>query len=92
MRGVLAGLLAALTAAAHAADGAEPDAKLLFETHCGACHSLDLPRNQRLDRDNWRWVVDDMVNQFGAVWISKEDQEAIIDYLAEHYGPDRPRP
>ena len=62
----------------------------LFETHCGACHSLELPRSQRLDRKTWRWVVDDMVNQFGATWITEDQQEIIVDYLAENYGPDRP--
>jgi mono/diheme cytochrome c family protein len=63
----------------------------LFETNCGACHSLELPRSQRLNRKTWRWVVDDMVKQFGATWITEEQQEIIVDYLAEHYGPDRPR-
>jgi mono/diheme cytochrome c family protein len=63
----------------------------LFQTNCGACHSLDLPRSQRLDRKTWRWVVDDMVNQFGATWITEDQQEIIVDYLAENYGPDRPR-
>ncbi|MGD2073882.1 MAG: cytochrome c [Gammaproteobacteria bacterium] len=63
----------------------------LFETNCGACHSLELPRSQRLDRNTWRWVVDDMVNQFGATWITEEQQRIIVDYLAENYGPDRPR-
>jgi mono/diheme cytochrome c family protein len=63
----------------------------LFQTNCGACHSLELPRSQRLDRKTWRWVVDDMVNQFGATWITEDQQEIIVDYLAENYGPDRPR-
>lgn len=64
----------------------------LFETHCGACHDLELPRSQRLDRDTWRWVVDDMVNKFGATWITENQQDRIVDYLTENYGPDRPRP
>lgn len=63
----------------------------LFQTNCGACHSLELPRSQRLDRNTWRWVVDDMVKQFGATWITEDQQEIIVDYLAENYGPDRPR-
>jgi mono/diheme cytochrome c family protein len=63
----------------------------LFQTNCGACHSLELPRSQRLDRKTWRWVVDDMVNQFGANWITEDQQKIIVDYLAENYGPDRPR-
>lgn len=76
--------------------GAETEAdpqpgKTLFETHCGVCHSLQLPRSQRLDRFNWKWVIDDMVNQFGATWITEEQQEQILEYLVEAYGPDRPR-
>lgn len=69
----------------------EPDAKQLFVNNCGVCHSLELPRSQRLNRDTWSWVMDDMVNQFGLTWLSEEQQGRIIDYLAEHYGPDRPR-
>lgn len=65
--------------------------KALFESHCSACHSLELPRSQRLDRNTWRWVVDDMVNKFGATWITAKQQDAIIDYLVNNYGPDRPR-
>lgn len=59
--------------------------KKLFETHCSVCHSLELPRSQRLDRSTWRWVVDDMVNKYGATWITEKQQERIIDYLAENY-------
>jgi mono/diheme cytochrome c family protein len=69
---------------------ADPGPKELFETNCSACHTLELPKSQRLDRKTWRWVVDDMVNQFGATWITPEQQRLIIDYLAENYGPDRP--
>ena len=70
---------------------ADASPEQLFETHCSVCHSLELPRSQRLDRNTWRWVMDDMVNQFGATWINERQQRLIIDYLAEHYGPDRPR-
>lgn len=61
--------------------------KELFETHCGVCHSLELPRSQRLDRNTWRWVMDDMVNKYGTIWITEKQQERIIDYLAENHGP-----
>lgn len=67
----------------------DPNPKALFETHCAACHSLELPRSQRLDRKTWRWVMDDMVNEFGATWITEEQQRIIIDYLAENYGPEK---
>ena len=72
-------------------DEPNANAKQLFENNCGVCHSLELPRSQRLNRDTWSWVMDDMVNQFGLTWLTEEQQKRIIDYLAEHYGPDRPR-
>ncbi len=71
-----------------AEDAADSDkGKKAFETYCGACHSLMLPQSQRLDRGNWEWVVDDMVNQFGC-GIGKEDQVLVIDYLVKNFGPD----
>ena len=30
-----------------------------------------------------------MVEQFGAGWITPPEQMAIIDYLVEHYGPEK---
>jgi mono/diheme cytochrome c family protein len=65
--------------------------KKLFEDNCSVCHNLELPRAQRLDRKTWGWVVSDMVSEFGATWITEEQQKIIIDYLAKNYGPDRPR-
>ncbi|MDT8404996.1 hypothetical protein [Sulfuriflexus sp.] len=66
-----------------------PGPKALFEMHCAACHSLELPRSQRLDRNTWRWVMDDMVNEFGATWITEDQQRVIIDYLVENHGPEK---
>jgi cytochrome c5 len=84
-------LLVGNARAQSSAPSGEPDGKALFEAQCGSCHTLDLPRSQRLDRANWEWVMDDMVNKFGAVWIQPADQKAIINYLTTNYGPDRPR-
>jgi hypothetical protein len=76
-----------------ARSGEEPDrlaqGQVLFERHCGACHSLELPQSQRLDRSTWQWVISDMVNKFGATWITTEEQGLILDYLVEAYGPGR---
>lgn len=86
-------LLGALSRALWAQDVTPPQTsgdmspKQLFETNCSACHSLDLPRSQHLDRQTWRWVMDDMVNEFGATWITETQQRKIIDYLVEHHGP-----
>lgn len=61
--------------------------KQLFEAHCIVCHSLELPRSQQLDRATWEWVISDMVNEFGAVWITEGQQKLIVDYLVANHGP-----
>ncbi len=61
--------------------------KELFESYCGACHSIMLPKSQRLDRNNWAWVIEDMVNDMGCA-IKEDEQVLVIDYLAEHFGPN----
>lgn len=61
--------------------------KQLFEGICAACHSLSLPRSQRLNRTNWEWVLEDMVNKFGCP-INEEQGELILEYLVEFHGPD----
>lgn len=59
--------------------------KQLFETHCKACHSLDLPRAQRLDKKGWQWVMDDMVDEYGLSWLTREQQSIIVQYLAKKF-------
>lgn len=74
--------------------GAEPpgedvaEGERLFEAHCGVCHSLDLPRSQQLDRTNWEWVMEDMVEKFGCTWLTPEQQDLILDYLVIAHGPE----
>lgn len=77
------------TDTAAAGDTPQTTPAQLFETSCSNCHSLDLPRSQRLNRATWEWVVSDMVNKYGATWLTEEEQTIIIDYLAANYGPDR---
>ena len=57
--------------------------------HCSVCHSYELVEAQRLDRANWEWVMDDMIDKYGATWIDPGLREAIVDYLVEHQGPER---
>ena len=33
--------------------------------------------------------MEDMVEQFGAGWVTPQEQTAIIAYLVEHYGPEK---
>lgn len=65
---------------------AELTPQQLFEQTCSSCHNLDLPKSQRLDRANWEWVVEDMIN-YGLMGVPKQHLDRLIDYLAETYGP-----
>lgn len=67
--------------------GEEPVGQALFEARCGLCHSLEVPQSQRLDRATWEWVIDDMVNKFGASFITPEEQKVILEYLVANHGP-----
>ncbi len=71
-------------AAAHP-EGLPPD--VLYKNYCGACHGLDLVQSQSLDRGTWEWVLDDMRKLYGATWIRPQEQEVLLDYLAERHGP-----
>ncbi len=64
-----------------------PSSAVLTQEYCSACHSFQLVAAQRLDRATWEWVMDDMVEEFGAGWITAQEQRKIIDYLVKHYGP-----
>jgi len=77
---------AALAAAPAAAD--DIAARRVFEANCGACHNLDLPRSQRLTRDVWDEVIHDMVEKFGAKWITPPKAELIGSYLAKYRGQE----
>ena len=85
---VAAGLLIiSLPLLAHEAE--EKSAKKLFEDTCSQCHSLALPQSQHLNRANWEWVVDDMINEFGCPLADIALQTKIIDYLVENYGTEK---
>ena len=92
MRGpaLAAGLLVWATLAPAQEDGQlSPElreGRQLFEGVCAACHSLDLPRSQRLTRADWEWVLEDMVEKFGCP-IDAEQQALILEYLVEFHGP-----
>lgn len=62
--------------------------KEMYIAYCGACHSVDLVESQRLGREDWAWVMQDMVEEYGGAWIKPDEQRIIIDYLAENFGPN----
>jgi len=61
------------------------NAKLLFESKCGTCHSVEKPKSQRKTKGEWETTVMRMKNVNMAPISSKEAKD-IIDYLATRYG------
>jgi hypothetical protein len=61
------------------------DGAALLEERCTTCHSLERTTSVRKSRDEWEQTVIRMVSR-GAE-LNAEEQEILIDYLAETYGP-----
>ena len=59
---------------------------------CGACHSLRLVQQQGLSRERWDELLAWMVEEQGMAELPAAERELVLDYLAEHYGPDDRRP
>jgi competence ComEA-like helix-hairpin-helix protein len=76
-------LFASPSPAQNLPDGPGKDA---FASVCSQCHALDLATTQKKPPAGWQSTVDSMVAK-GAV-ASKEQLDAIVNYLAAHFGPD----
>jgi mono/diheme cytochrome c family protein len=63
----------------------QPSGQQLLQERCSGCHSLDRVRNQQLTRGEWEDVVEWMLTY--GVELTDEEQEILVDYLAETYGP-----
>ena len=55
-------------------------------TSCGACHSADISRQQRLTEKQWVATLDKMA-RWGAV-VPADKRDELIAYLAKNFGPD----
>lgn len=86
-------------AAAAEASAAEPeDFGVLFvapgveETFyaCTVCHSERIVAQQGMTRERWDKTLEWMVDEQGMSEIEEPERGLILDYLATHYGPDRP--
>ena len=53
----------------------------------GACHDLDVVTSERFSKQGWANTVDTMVSR-GATGTD-EEINAVIDYLAEHFGREK---
>jgi competence protein ComEA len=88
---VVASFLGLLSAVA-LAQGQLPDAPGKDETVrvCGTCHQVERATSVRLNRDGWQATVAKMVD-LGAT-ASDEELEKVLNYLAEHFKGEAPRP
>jgi predicted small lipoprotein YifL len=59
------------------------DAQAVLNSQCTACHSLSKVTSTHATAEQWKAIVERMVNN-GAVLTSQE-QDALVQYLAEHY-------
>ena len=57
---------------------------------CGTCHEVERATAVRLNREGWQDTMAKMVD-LGATG-SDEDLAKVLDYLAEHFKGDAPRP
>ena len=63
-----------------------------FETHayCTACHSERIVAQQGLTRPDWDELLEQMIEEHEMTPIEEPDRARVLDYLAAHYGTDRP--
>jgi cytochrome c5 len=61
------------------------DGAALLEERCTVCHGLDRTTSARKTREQWEQTVVRMVSK-GAE-LNEEEQEILIAYLTETYGP-----
>lgn len=66
-----------------------PGVETVFYT-CTACHSERIIAQQGLTRDEWRELIDWMVEEQGMVMPDEVEMAEILDYLSAHYNTDRP--
>lgn len=82
--------------AAHAAEDlhgrlpAGPGREETFDA-CSPCHSIRLVIQQRLTREDWNEVLDDMVAEHDMPEIEEPERKRILDYLSARLGRHVPR-
>ncbi len=80
-------MLALLAVGVPAVGLAEEQGAQYVATFCTVCHGEDLIHQQRLTEDQWHATVDKMAH-WGARVEGVAMKQAIVSYLASHYGPD----
>lgn len=64
------------------------DALPIVVGNCTACHSAQLIAQNRATREGWKSMIVWM-QQTQNLWDLGENEDVILDYLAEHYAPEQ---
>ncbi len=61
--------------------------RVLVESYCAACHSLQLVMQHRLDEAGWDAALTRMVAARGMPALRDDVRQRLIAYLSRHFGP-----
>ncbi|MQX35576.1 hypothetical protein [Roseospira navarrensis] len=64
------------------------EGKWIVQSWCSACHSLNIVKQQGMTRHRWDETLVWMVNKQGMPDLPDDARATVLDYLAEHFGPD----
>ena len=78
-------VVVAAVAFAAGQDQGELKAEKIVNTTCLTCHGIRPIQTQALDADNWKKIVDSMIEK-GAK-VEKEDVPILVSYLEDNFGP-----
>ena len=59
------------------------DGEALLQASCTQCHNMERTTSKQKTAEEWEQTVDNMIKKGAQV----SDKQALIDYLAETYGP-----
>lgn len=85
-----AGMAARAAEDLHGGLPAGPGREETFDA-CSPCHSIKLVVQQRLTREDWNEVLDDMVAEHDMPQIEEPERKRILDYLGARLGRHVPR-
>lgn len=68
----------------HVGAAGQKDPKALFEDACSQCHSIKVPKSEKMPRADWQDIVSRM--RSNGLGISDEEAAILVDYLSAQYG------
>ena len=82
---ILAGTMLAACGSGSAPTTASSEGQTLLQTRCNVCHGLDRVTSRQGTADQWKLVVDRMINN--GAQLSPQEEQILVTYLAKTYHP-----